>query len=56
MVWACATKNYLGPIVLVPKTIDGDSYVKVLEKNFLPWYSNLPKKKMGFYAGQFSCA
>ena len=45
MVWGCMLGSSLGPLVIVPKNINGEKYVETLKNNLLPWMKQLPKQK-----------
>ena len=48
MVWGCFIYNQLGPIVMIPSNLDGETYVSLLKKHFLPWYNNLEQNHCSF--------
>jgi len=41
MVWGCFCNNKLGPLVLVEGTLNSEKYIELLERNLLPFFSNL---------------
>ena len=48
MVWGCFVYNQLGPIVMIPSNLDGETYVSLLKKHFLLWYNNLEQNHYSF--------
>jgi len=43
MVWGCFVNNRPGPLVLVEGRLDANGYIEIVEKNLLPFMSNLEK-------------
>jgi len=41
MVWGCFVNNRPGTLALVKGKLDADGYIEILEKNLLPFISNL---------------
>ena len=41
MVWGCFVNNQPGPLVLVEGKLNSDGYIKILQKNLLPFLSQL---------------
>ena len=48
LVWACVIYDQLGSIVLLPKCMNGNDYVQMLENNLLPWIDQLSKNSCVF--------
>ena len=44
MVWACFTKNKLGPIIRLEGRITAKIYIELLENYLLPFINNLENK------------
>jgi len=42
MVWGCITRDGVGPLISVKGHINQESYKKILEDHFLPWFLSLP--------------
>jgi hypothetical protein len=44
MAWACFCGGGFGPLVVVDGSMDQENCVKILSKDFLPWFMNLQEQ------------